>query len=623
MPNILYGNTRRINILPKIKEAQIDYDYPDGLNFKPGTDLHDTIVNMVLELASDSATNMSQRFDAWHKMDESLTGFMPADEAEALVKAKDDRKPISIVYPYSYAILETLLSYMMAAFFRDPIFRYEGYGPEDVVGSILLGKVIQLHCVKNKVMLNLHTMFRDAFVYGAGFVAPYWKSGKNFDGNALINIDPYRLLPDNNVAMDKHQDGEFIGWTSDENYVNLAEDEYNDENIFNVKYLRLLDLRGTSIYSTDNSGRYSKTGAVNSSYDSRKPFTKINLYAKIIPSDYGLSDSDRPEIWFFQVVGDAILIQARKANFDHGLYPTAAAIPDFDGYSSAPVGRLEILSGMQETLDWLLNTHIANVRKAVNDTLIYDPSLINSKDLRDPKPGGLIRMRRQAWGQGRVRDAVHQLQINDVTRGNVADSGWIINSMQTLMGTDDATMGTLRQGGPERLTKAEYQGTAVGTVSRLERIAKIVGLQAMQDIGEFFASHTQQIMTDEAYIKVTGTWRDVLLSEFSNSISRGRMTVNPKDLNIRYDVVVRDGSIPGSNYSDIWLRMFDILSKQPELAKHFDTVKIFKFIARNSGAKNVDEFVRRQPLQQQTAPDSTVQQQVQEGNLVPIRNLNQ
>ena len=192
--------------------------------------------------------------------------------------------------------------------------------------------------------------------------------------------------------------------------------------------------------------------------------------------------------------------------------------------------------------------------------------------------------------------------------------------MQVLMGTDDAAMGSLRQGGPERLTKAEFQGTASGAVTRLERIAKITGLQAMQDIGEFFASHTQQIMSKELYIKVVGGWQEVLMQEYGDSISRGRMAVSPYDLDVNYDVLVRDGSLPGSNFSEVWLRMFETLATQPELAQKFDIVKIFKHIARNSGAKNVNEFVRRGGnIEGTTLPDQTVANEVQAGNLVPIQ----
>lgn len=623
MPNIIYGAEQRNQDMMSIKSADFNYDYPNDLNLKPGSELHNKLLNMIMDRASNSATSMSARFLDWNKMDQSVTAYIKPDDDEVIVKAQDDRKPISIVFPTSYAILETLLSYMMAAFFRDPIFRYEGNAPEDVMGSILLEKVINLHTNKNKVMLNLHTMFRDAFLYGSGVVAPIWKSNKNFEGNALLNIDPYRYLPDLNVAADKIQDGEQSGWTSDTNYITLLDEEFNDPDMFNVKYLNLMQFRGTSIYDVDNSGRYYKSKQsrdVRAKSDINNPVTKINMYVKLIPKDWKLGKEEKPEIWFFQIAADSIIIKARNAGFNHNKFPTTAAVPDFDGYSSAPIGRLEIISGMQGVLDWLFNSHIANVRKAINDTLIYDPSLINSKDLRDPKPGGLIRMRRQAWGQGKISDAIHQLQINDVTRGNIVDAGNIISSMQVLMGTDDAAMGALRQGGPERLTKAEFQGTASGTITRLERIAKITGLQAMQDIGEFFASHTQQIMSKDVYIKVVGEWQSVLMEEYSSAISRGRMAVTPYDLDINYDVLVRDGSIPGDNYSEVWLRMFETLATQPELAQQFDIVKIFKHIARNAGAKSVNEFIRRGGnISGTTLPDQTVQDEVQRGNLVPIQ----
>jgi len=342
------------------------------------------------------------------------------------------------------------------------------------------------------------------------------------------------------------------------------------------------------------------------------------MYVKLIPSEWGLSDSDKPEKWYFNLVGDSVITSARPSNFDHGKFPIAVTAPDFDGYSSTPLSRLEILSGLQGVLDWLFNSHIANVRKAINDMIIFDPFLVNANDLKNPKPGKLIRIRKPGWGKG-VKDAVQQLQVNDITRANVGDSNWIVQWMQKIGATDDVAMGAMRSGGPERVTKAEFQGTASGAVSRLERIAKIIGLQAMQDIGEMFAAHTIQVMDEPAYVKVAGEWQDLLQDEFADSISRGRMKIYPDQLNVMSDVLVRDGSVPGGNYSEIWMRMFQVISQEPQLAQHFDVVKIFKHIARNAGAKNVNEFVRRGGnIKGQVTPNDQVAQQLQAGNIGPI-----
>ncbi len=59
--------------------------------------------------------------------------------------------------------------------------------------------------------------------------------------------------------------------------------------------------------------------------------------------------------------------------------------------------------------------------------------------------------------------------------------------------------------------------------------------------------------------------------------------------------------------------MFKVLAEHPELQQNFDTVKIFKHIARNSGAKDVERFVRVK-----TAPDEEVMKEVDKGNVVPI-----
>jgi len=177
-------------------------------------------------------------------------------------------------------------------------------------------------------------------------------------------------------------------------------------------------------------------------------------------------------------------------------------------------------------------------------------------------------------------------------------------------------MGAMRQGGPERLSKAEFQGTQFGQLSRLGRMARIIGLQAMQDIGYMFAAHTQQLMTEEQYVKITGRWQNVLLKEFgANSVKRdrGRMKVTPFDVLVNYDLKVRDGSIPGGNYSDVWLRMFEIITKTPELMQQFDVSRIFMHIARNNGAKDVQEFVRTKVV-----PDEVAQLEAQKGNIVPF-----
>lgn len=643
MPNIITGN--QTNDLSYI-DAKYEYEYPENLDLRPNvrSEMHQKIKDRVIQKARVSRSVISNRFDSWRQIDKFLVTYIRPDEEEAKVKAQDDRKPISIVFPYSYAVLETMLTYLSLAHFQDPIFQYEGSSPEDTVGATLMQLVVQKHCRKNKVELALHTMFRDSLAYGIGPVAPAWDVRRGarrvmreegqisnmfgrllgreplieeedavlFEGNKLHNIDPYNLLPDPSVSIHDIQSGEFFGWVEETNLSDLLRREKNDENYFNCLYLKHLRNRKID-FSNRSDARDTKHRISRDAMGDETSLVEIvHMYIDLLPEDWNLGDDQYPEKWLFSVAAGEVVIQARPLNLNHGMYPVTVAAPGFDGYSTCPISKLETLHGLQETLNWLFNSHITNVRKAINDMFVVDPYMININDLKDPGPGKLLRLRRPAWGRG-VRDAVMQLPVADVTRQNIQDSAWILNWMNNIVGSDESMMGSLRQSGPERLTRGEFEGTRQSALSRLQYMGRLVGIQAMQDIAYFFASHTQQLMSQETYVKTVGEWEDRLKAEYGLTEGATTMKVKPQDLLIDYDVELRDGSLPGEDSAQFFMEVFTLMAEHPELNQEFDIKRVFKHIARSRGVKNVREFYRAQP---QTMPNEDVEREVERGNLV-------
>ena len=631
--------------------AKFDYEYPNGLDLKPGSDFHEKLRNKIWQRARESRNEISKRFDSWNNIDKTLTAYIPLKDKEKILKNKDSSKPVSIVFPYTYSMLEALLTYMSLAFFQDPMFQYEGVEDDDTIGAMLLEMVIRLHCIKNKVALNFHTAIRDSLAYGVGIAIPEWvrQYGRKavrtqytneselgttsqtgvefiddllFEGNALSNIDPYMWLPDPSVSSSEVQKGEFFGWVERDNLMNmLSKESEPDSELFNVKYVKLAKNKRSSL-SLDQSERNTKFGSDPDTHrkmtDITNPVDNIKMYINLIPKEWGLGSSEYPEKWFFQLSSDCIITSAYKADHNHGMYPAAVASPEFDGYSITPIGRLEILYGLQHTLDFLFNNHVANLRKAVNDMLVVDPYLININDLKDPEPGKIIRLRRPAWGRG-VDKVVQQLQVNDITRANIADSAYITQWMDRISGADQSMQGAIRQGGPERLTSAEFQGTRGSAVSRLQRIAMIIGMQFAQDIGTMFAVHTQQYMSKPQWVKATGRYAQQLQSTISPT---GRVKADPYKISVNYDMIVRDGSIPGSNFSDAWIQLFKVIGSSEPLMAEFDISRIFMYIAQQLGAKNVEDFKRNMNnIQTQTMPDEQVSQQAQAGNLIPVSEV--
>ena len=657
MPTVLDPNaTGRTYLM----SDDLGYSYPKGISMRPDSPEHQKLVKEVYVRALESSNEMSKRYDSWKKVDKTLTAYVKLDDSEQTIKDADDRKPVSIVVPYSYATLETILTYFTTAFLESPIFRYEGSSPEDIVGAILMEKVIEQHVNNFKVALNLHTMFRDSLSYGMGIVSPTWdrkwgwktvvqdsgfmsslfarfintgvKKDREesilYEGNRLKNIDPYRYLPDPNVPIHDVQQGEFVGWIESTNYMKLIELEKNDPDVFNVKYLKgMTGDTGKSQFNkskteSGRSDRFSLTTQMAAA--STSPIDVIWMYWTLIPRDQRLGTSDYPEKWLIGLAADKVVICAKPLSLNHDMYPVAVCAPDYDGYSATPVSRLELMYGMQEALDWLFNSHISNVRKAINDMLIVDPSLINMADLEDPRPGKLIRMRRAAWGRG-VENAVKQLQVADITRNHIGDAASIIDYMQRTSAATDSLSGMVRKSG-ERVTAEESKSTRSSALSRLTKAAKIASLQAMRDIGYMFAVHTQQLMKQDTYVKAVGQWPDVLMQEYVAANARaGRIKVTPFDLIVEYDVMIKDGSVQGSEYADSWIEVFRVLTQQPVLFQSFDMVRIFKHIARIMGAKDINEFVMQTGMppavNAQLMGQDQIDQGVQQGNVVPIEQM--
>lgn len=631
MPNVEMGAyTPSVDI-----SDRIDYAYPMGLDLQPDSQLHQKVLGKLLNRVRVAYEKMDSRRRSWREIDKTLTAYVRIDELERKVKEKDKRAPVSIVFPHSYSILETLTAFMDGLFLREPIFQYDGNSPEDTIGAILMTKVVEAHCKRFKVGLALHTAFKDSIAYGVGACFPLWKQkwgyrtrssyGMDgqlektsepallFEGNSLENVDPYQLLLDPNYGIQNIQDAEFVGFVRRTNYYNLLPEDGKGA-VFNVRYLKGKDC--TSRYWGSQRDQKAQTTTVGDTSVLR-PVDVVYLYINIIPKDWGLGDYEEPEKWLFAIAADRYIIQAQPLDLDHNMFPVAVCAPTFDGYSSAPLSRLELLGGMQELLDWLLNSHVANVRKTINDMIIYDPYMLNTADLTDPKPGKLVRARRAAWGKD-IRGSIQQLQINDVTRQHIADAQLTMGLMNQISGADDAMMGTLRQGGPERLSAAEFSGTQSQALGRLQSLAMIVGQQLIQDVGYMFAMHTQQMMQEDVWVNTVGAWQDQLLAYYGPQIQNDRMRVTPQDLNIDFDIAVNpEGQGQATQF---WVQMFDTIAKTPELYQLIDVGRVFRYVASQLGAKNVDNFLRA-PIQPVGAPTADVMAQAQAGNMVPIEEV--
>lgn len=625
------------------------YIYPNRLNLKPGSPVHEKLKELALKCIRESHTVMKNRHPQWREINRTLTAYVPTDDYEDAIRNADPRKPLSMVIPKSFATLDTLLSYFQAAFGNNPIFRYSGYGADDVRGAKMLELVIGMQNIMRKSLLNLRTCWRDGFAFGIGGVSNFFirdvvrmeykrkrsiisetniynsagfvdsetveKEKILFEGNEIQNIDPFNIFPDPNVNYNNVQKGRYFGWGIRTNIQTLLNDEKNGNDIVNALYVKDMP-KATSQYVTidTDTGRADKTGYI--STESSEIVDVLYLIVKLCPSDYELGSSRYPEKWIIGIAGDEVIIRAEKLSYIHNQFPVGVCSPDTDGHSPLALGRLEVIYPSQAAMDWFISTHVANSRKTVNNMFVVDPYILNMDDLKEGNSGLLLRIRQEFYGEmGAVDKAIKQLQVSDVTRGNINDVIFLDELMKEAAGDADNVVGRQRTHSG-RVTATEISTSRSSALGRLGALAQIVSLQLHYDLAFQQGWNTIQLMSEEVWAEVLGD-----ASEYEDLAPvNGKVKVTKDDIDINFNIIPGDGTIPGAVDSGTLNQLFQIIVTQPALLKIFDVGKLFKTIAKSAGVKNISAFVNNVNTAT-VVPDEDALREEEKGNLVGIGEI--
>jgi hypothetical protein len=492
-------------------------------------------------------------------------------------------------------------------------------------------------------------MFRDSAIYGIGAIAPTWEvrsirgssEKKNaegvivprkittYEGNRLINIHPRNLYPDPNVSLNRINDGNFIGWnesTSINKLMNAEADSLNDiENgMFNIDYL--IDELGNANYN-ELLFEPSTSGDTTSSADSVRGLHSIgksnnvsvvSVYINLVPEKWGLGVGTTPEMWLIMIAGERVIINARPVSLLYDGFPIVACSPETDGYSMVNNSKISMIDGLQDTINWYFHSHIANVKKVVNDVFIYNPFLLNEVDVLNPKAGGAWRLNQIAWGMPNAIDqAVKQLEVRDVTQGHMSDINALMGLRAQVSGVSNEVMGIMATTG-ERRTKAEANNSFDAATNRIEADAFIIQEQAIKPLGKMLAKHTQQFMTKETTVKLTKEAIYKLTQEYNIKLPEDSVSLiaTREDIDIDFEISVNDNFMNKGQDLDATLKLLELAVTNPEVGQNIDVSRLILHVMRESGAPNAFDFYKNTP-QPQVLPDEQIQQMQQKGQVKP------
>ncbi len=611
-------------------------------------DLHKKILKEVIDRRRYSARKMNDYHRRWDEQDEVVRAYVP--ETETTSKQKNAKRfkrefdYISLELPYSFAIIMTAHTYWSSVFLsRDPVYQFTGRHGEPQNKIMAVEAIMDYQLKVGTQLPVLYNWLYDMAKYGLGIVGNYWEreditvsriveqekkvlgisiGGKTekvrveetlvgYEGNKLYNVRPYDFFPDPRVPIFEFQEGEYCGRDTVASYLSLKEEGYI--NIAEAQ-VRNKAKGGSGMITTDTTGTPHKEEAVKPDEEQGPGVSTSNIHEmviRIVPSVWKINNSKKVEMWVFTLSNENTVIGARPLGLYHNKFPYSIIEYGMGASEFVKLSMIDVIKPLTDSLSWLFNVHFFNVRKALNDVRVVDPSRITMSDVLRPGAGGVIKLKPAAYGTD-PKTALYQLEVNDVTANHLRDSAFVETMIQRVTGVVDNIMGMVNTSG--RKTATEVRTSTGFSTNRLKTPAEYASAVGWSPMTAIMLQNTQQLYDEEKMFRIAGT----LVSDGSQPGQEpGGATgikVDPDTLSGFYDFVPVDGTLPVDRLAqaNLWKELLVQLASVPALALEWDVGGMMAHVMKMSGERNIDRF--RLNLQ----PDERLQRAAELGNVVPI-----
>jgi hypothetical protein len=577
------------------------------------------------------------QLDKWQKAEERALAYLPESDMDAQRRADRGNmgKPhyTTLQIPYSYALTMAAHTYLTSVFFsRSPVHQFAARHGEAEMQVQSVEALISYQVESGLMLVPYYIWLYDSLKYGVGLVNTWWQdeviqfsnvaeqtdplTGRSrkvqdtvqipgYRGNKIKNISPFDFFHDPRFPIYRFQEGEFcgvrfvMGWNEMVRRRNLG--YYMNTEFLTSRFAPSQQVNmGSSALQ-----RPEIPGFILDAEDQGHPmaFYAYELYVDLVQSEWGLGASEYPEKWVFTVSGDlSLIIGAQPLGSAHGRFPFDIMVGEVEGYGLWTRGLPDIVKDVQNTLDWLVNTHFYNVRAALNNQFIIDPSKVNVRDAEDGGPGFIYRLRPEAYGSD-IRQFFFQVPVQDVTQAHIKDMQVMYDIGEKTTGVNEQMFGSLSQGG--RKTATEVRTSTGFGVNRQKTMSEYNSAMGMSPHAMKLVQHSQQWYEDSFDLRIMGN--------LANDASRF-IRVTPDAIAGFYDLVPVDGTLPIDRMAmaNLWQQMLGQLRNFPPLMAQLDIWKLFGYIGQLVGLRNVNQF------RVQVTPDQVLAQQAQAGNVVPM-----
>ncbi len=628
-----------------------------SIDLKFGSPLHKRVLDALDVRFRLSGQKMNRLHKKWKESEEQHIAYLPETEVDAKRRLRRDNegKPqyTTIVLPYTYAMLMSAHSYWTTVFLsRQPVFQYAGRHGEAEDQVLALEALIDYQMQVGRMLVPLYFWLLDAGKFGIGLLVQYWdeemrrvtitqqqpiidpifgmptgemrpirsvQSVRGYCGSKVLNLRPYDYYPDPRVPLWNPQAGEFVGYVTELILNDLLRGKASGQFI-NVDEVRNLSaapgtarMPGSSQLQlpNDDTSDFSAQDLKNTG-----PYGTLVMYVDLVAKEWGLGEETYPEKWVFQCLvennsagtggGQSLraIFQARPLGALHQKFPISVLEMEPEPYAFASRGMPEVMRSLQQSMDWLINSHMYNVRQTLNDQFVVDPSRIVMQDYMNGGPGKAIRLKPAAYGTD-PKTAISQLPVQDVTRGHISDIMFLHEFSQRAVGVNDQIMGMLNAGG--RKTAQEVRTSSSFGVNRQKTTSELYSAMGFGPLAELLVLSSQQYYDQELKLRIVG--------DQASSAGQAFMTVTPEAIAGNFDFVPVDGTMPIDRYqqANLWREIILGMRQVPEVMMQYDFGKIFAWVAQLAGLKNINRF------RVAVAPDQMLLAKAQAGNVIPMK----
>ncbi|MEA2037474.1 MAG: hypothetical protein U9O94_08240, partial [Nanoarchaeota archaeon] len=237
------------------KSITIDESLKPIDRIKPESQHHGMVLSKLNKMLKTSEDKMNAFYERWGVAEKKMQAYIDLSDAEEIMKEDNDAgkapKIISIVVPYSYSTISTIVTYLIHTFTgQKPMFSVSPYKAECIDAARNMETILQYQADHSRLIKQFYQWFMDGEIYGVGIMKTLWEEDEQYrtkwkdqviespmqgligseqynitervrvrekavvyQGNKLETIDPYRFFPDPSVPMEEvNKKGQFVFW---------------------------------------------------------------------------------------------------------------------------------------------------------------------------------------------------------------------------------------------------------------------------------------------------------------------------------------------------------------------------------------------------------------------------